>query len=172
MTGTPIPLPSAADNERTNTMSKRKPFSVHDLYPADYCFDYDAFKADPENYVFTPEDCAYLNAMELEEYELEVPMTPYEKRLLRNWVASGHSVHENAGSKYICLAGGSPPFDFLDVYRMDRKIRHDMKGMSEAEQEAYLKAYTGWHDDADPVPFFDEDDGADSSPIFDPFVQD
>ena len=43
-------------------------------------------------------------------------MTPYEKRLLRNWVASGHSVHENAGSKYICLAGGSPPFDFLDVY--------------------------------------------------------
>lgn len=62
--------------------------------------------------------------------------------------------------------------DFLDVYRMDRKIRHDMKGMSEAEQEAYLKAYTGWHDDADPVPFFDEDDGADSSPIFDPFVQD
>ena len=40
-------------------MSKRKPFSVHDLYPADYCFDYDAFEADPENYVFTPEDCAY-----------------------------------------------------------------------------------------------------------------
>ena len=54
-------------------MSKRKPFSVHDLYPDDYCFDYDAFKADPENYVFTPEDCAYLNAMELEKYELRFP---------------------------------------------------------------------------------------------------
>lgn len=173
MTGTPIPLQSAADNERTNTMSKRKTLSVHDLYPADYCFDYDTFAADLENYVFTPDDCAYLNALELEKYELEVPMTPYEKRLLRNWVASGHSVHENAGSKYICLAGGSPPFDFLDVYRMDREIRHDMKGMSKAEQESYLKAYTGRHDDdADPVPFFDEEGGDDASPIFDPFVQD
>ena len=96
-----------------------------------------------------------------------------EKRLLRSWVASGHSVHENADSKYICLAGGSPPFDFLDVYRMDREIQRDMKGMSEAEQEAYLKAYTGWHDDAaDSIPFWDEDDGADASLIFGPFVQD
>ena len=50
-------------------MATRKRFSVHDLYPADYCFDWDAFEADPEHYQFTAEDIAYSNAMELEEYE-------------------------------------------------------------------------------------------------------
>ena len=77
-------------------MARRKRFSVHDLYPEDYCFDYDAFEADPENYKFTAEDNAYLNAIELERYEDTVPMTPYERRLLRRWVISGHSVHEPA----------------------------------------------------------------------------
>lgn len=128
-------------------MKRNKVFNVHDLYPADYCFDYEAFSADPEAYVFTPDDIAYLNAMELERYEREVAMSPYEKRLLRSWVVSGHSPRENAGSKYICLTG-SEPYDFLDVYRMDREIRRDMKGMSKAGQEAYLKEYTGWRDDA------------------------
>lgn len=128
-------------------MKRNKVFNVHDLYPADYCFDYEAFSADPEAYVFTPDDIAYLNAMELERYEREVAMSPYEKRLLRSWVVSGHSPRENAGSKYICLTG-SEPYDFLDVYRMDREIRRDMKGMGKAEQEAYLKEYTGWRDDA------------------------
>jgi hypothetical protein len=28
--------------------------------------------------------------MELEKYEQETPMTPYEKRALRRWVISGH----------------------------------------------------------------------------------
>lgn len=136
-------------------MVKNKIFNVHDLYPADYCFDYEAFCADPEAYVFTSDDIAYLNAMELERYEREVPMSPYEKRLLRSWVASGHSPRENAGSKYICLAG-SEPYDFLDVCRMDREIRRDMKGMSKAEQETYLKEYTGWRDDAADETGFEE----------------
>lgn len=128
-------------------MAGNKAFNVHDLYPEDYCFDYEAFEADPEGYQFTAQDHAYLNAMELERYEREVPMSSYEKRLLRSWVISGHNPRENAGSKYICLTG-SEPYDFLDVYRMDREIRRDMKGMSKAQQEAYLKEYTGWHDEA------------------------
>ncbi len=127
-------------------MAKRKSFNVHDLYPADYHFDYEAFSVNPEAYVFTPEDIAYYNAMELERYEREVPMTPYEKSLLRKWVIAGHNPRENAGSKYICLSG-SEPYDFLDVYRMDREIRRDMKGMNKKEQEAYLKEYMGWTDD-------------------------
>ena len=61
----------------------RKSFNVHDLYPSDYCFDRAAFEADPEHYVFTADDIAYFNAMELERYELETPMTPYEKRAVR-----------------------------------------------------------------------------------------
>ena len=80
-------------------MARRKPFNVHDLYPADYCFNWEAFEADPERYVFTKDDIAYSNAMELEKYEQETPMTPYEKRALRRWVASGHSVMETPPSR-------------------------------------------------------------------------
>ena len=112
----------------------------------DYCFDYQAFAADPEGYVFIPEDIAYYNAMELERYELEVPMTYYEKKLLRQWVISGHNPRENPGSKYLCLPG-SEPYDFLTVHRMDKEIRRDMKGMSKDEQKAYLMEYMGWTDD-------------------------
>ena len=84
--------------------------------------------------------------MELEQYEANVPMTAYEKRLLRRWGALGHSPKENAGSKYLCLTG-SEGYDFLDVYRMDREIQKAMRGMDSAEQAAYLKEYTGWTDD-------------------------
>ena len=126
-------------------MAKHKIFKVQDLYPADYSFDYQTFSADPEAYVFTPEDIAYSNAMELERYEREVPMTRYERKLLREWVISGHSPSENAGSRYLCITR-SMPYDFLDVYRMDREIRTAMKGMSKAEKEAYLKEYMGWTD--------------------------
>ena len=126
-------------------MAKNRIFNVHDLYPADYCFDQAAFEADPEGYQFTADDIAYLNAMELERYEATVPMTSYEKRLLRKWVLSGHSPCENPGSRYICLTG-SEPYDFLDVYRMDREIRRDTKEMSEDQKIAYLKSYTGWTD--------------------------
>ena len=128
-------------------MARGKRFSVHGLYPEDYCFDYDAFEADPENYKFTAEDNAYLNAIELERYEDTVPMTPYERRLLRRWVISGHSVHDNPGSRYICIAGHHPVSDFLDVYRMDREIRAATRGMTPKERAAYLKDYTGWKDD-------------------------
>lgn len=127
-------------------MARYRVFSVHDLYPADYSFDYEAFSADPETYIFTADDIAYYNAMELERYEREVPMSPYERKLLRRWVISGHNPRENAGSKYLCLTG-SEPYDFLTVYRMDREIQRDMKGMKKAEQEAYLKTYMGWTDD-------------------------
>lgn len=129
-------------------MAKNKVFNVHDLYPKDYSFNYKAFEADPEGYPFTVEDYAYFNAMELEQYEANVPMSAYEKRLLRRWVASGHSPKENAGSKYLCLTG-SEGYDFLDVYRMDREIQKATRGMNKAEQTAYLKEYTGWSD-ADP----------------------
>ena len=127
-------------------MARNKVFNVHNLYPDDYCFDYEAFEADPEGYVFTPEDIAYYNAMELERYEREVPMTYYEKTLLRKWVMSGHNPREMPPSKYLCLTG-SEPYDFLDVHRMDKEIRKDMKGMSKAEQKVYLMEYMGWTDD-------------------------
>lgn len=128
-------------------MSDRKRFNVHDLYPSDYCFDWAAFEADPEHYKFTAEDIAYSNAMELERYEQETPMTPYEKRALRRWVASGHSVMETPPSKYPCVHAHYPPPCFLEVYRTDRELDAAMKGMTRKEKLAYLKEYVGFQDE-------------------------
>ena len=129
-------------------MAKRKRFNIEDLYPKDYFFDYQAFMKDPENYQFTDDDYAYQNAMDLKRYEEEVPMTYYEKTLLRKWVMAGHNPCENPGSKYLCLTG-SEPMDFLDVYRLDKEIRQEMKGMTKAQQEVYLKELMGWTDEAE-----------------------
>ena len=52
--------------------------------------------------------------LELEEYEVITPMTEQERAALRDWVASGRSVHENGW--YACWDGGIP-MDFLDAYR-------------------------------------------------------
>jgi hypothetical protein len=127
-------------------MARNKAFNVHDLYPADYCFNYQAFCNNPEAYVFTPEDIAYINVMELGRYGREVPMAYYEKTLLRKWAMSGHSPRETPPSRYLCLTG-SEPYDFLDIHRMDKEIRRDMRGMSKAGQKACLMEYMGWTDD-------------------------
>ena len=126
-----------------NIKPKRKKFSIHDLYPEDYCFDWEAFNKDPEHYVFTKEDIAYHNAMELEKYENTTPMTPGEKWALRNWVKSGHSVRETPPSRYACAHCSYPAPDFLDVYRIDKELDAATKGMSEEETLAYLQEYTG-----------------------------
>ena len=118
-------------------MAKRKRFNIEDLYPKDYFFDYAEFMKDPENYQFTEADYAYQNAMDLKKYEEEVPMTYYEKTLLRKWVMDGHNPRENPGSKYLCMTG-SEPMDFLDVYRLDKEIEQEMKGMTKAQKEVYL----------------------------------
>ena len=130
-------------------MPKRKKFDIHDLYPKDYHFDWDAFEKNPEGYKFTEADIAYSNAMDLERFEEEVQMTPYEKRAVRRWVMDGHSPYENPGSKYLCMTG-SEPYDFLTVYRMDKELEQDMKGMNKAQKIAYLKEFMGWTDEDKP----------------------
>ena len=50
--------------------------------------------------------------------------------------------------RYLCLTG-SEPMDFLDVYRLDKEIRQEMKGMTKAQQEVYLKELMGWTDEAE-----------------------
>ena len=124
--------------------NKRKKFDIHSLYPEDYRFDWRSFEADPDNYVFTKEDIAYGNAMELERYEQETPMTPYEKRALRRWVASGHSVMEPPPSRYACVYCKTPPPGFLEVYRTDRELDAATKGMSKGEKTRYLQEYAGF----------------------------
>ena len=58
----------------------------------------------------------------------------------------GHNPRENPGSKYLCMTD-SEPIDFLDVYRMDKEIKEEMKGMTKAQREAYLKEFMGWTDE-------------------------
>ena len=130
-------------------MAKRKIFDIHALYPADYCFDWEAFEADPEHYEFSADDIAYTNAMELERYEQETPMTPNEKRALSRWVASGHSVRETPPSRYACVCPSHPEPDFLEVYRTDKELDKATKGMSAEERIAYLKNYIGYVDETE-----------------------
>lgn len=134
--------------EKTHRNRKKK-FDIHSLYPEDYCFDWQSFEADPGRYVFTKDDIAYGNAMELERYELETPMTPYEKRALRRWVASGHSVMEPPPSRYACVHCKTPPPDFLEVYRTDRELDAATKGMSKEEKKRYLLEYAGFPAETD-----------------------
>jgi len=92
-----------------------------------------------------PSDSAEIllqNIRDFENYERKVPMTPAEKRALRKWVASGHSVRESPGSRYIFDIG----MDFLDVYRADHEIAAATRGMTKAEKIAYIKEYTGYKD--------------------------
>lgn len=124
-------------------MSGKKHFSIHDLYPSDYCFDWTTFEADPEHYIFSEDDLAYFNAIELERFERETPMTSYEKRAVRKWVCSGHSVMETPPSKYPCVHSCYPPPGFLDVYRIDKELDAAMKGMTRKEKIAYLMEYMG-----------------------------
>jgi len=79
---------------------------------------------------------------EYEKYVESTKLTPYERRLLREWVSDGHSVTESAGSCYLCEC--YPPKDFIETHREDKFIRNEMKGMSRAEKEAYLKEYMGY----------------------------
>ena len=78
-------------------------YTIQELYEKydDYLFDWETFYRDPERYTFTEDDIMYWNLRELKNYEFDVPMTPAEKRALRKWVASGHSVHEPRGSRYV-----------------------------------------------------------------------
>ena len=97
------------NTQEVGNYGENKVFNVHDLYPANYRFNYKAFYAVPEGYVFMPDDIAYFNALELERYKQEVPLTYYEKTLLRKWVISGHSPREKPPSRYLCLTDSEPP---------------------------------------------------------------
>ena len=130
-------------------MAKKKLFNIHGLYPKDYCFDWDAFEKDPEHYEFTADDITYLNAVELEEYETKVPMTTQEKRALRRWVTSGHSVQEMPPTKYACIYPSHPQPDFLEVYRTDKELDAATKGMTQEQRIAYLKEYIGFVDETE-----------------------
>ena len=84
---------------------------------------------------------------QLQAYEREVAMTGKERKALREWVRSGHSVCESPGSRYLCDMG-MPEQDFLDVYRQDQRIKKELAGKTGKEKEAWLKEYMGYEEAA------------------------
>lgn len=83
---------------------------------------------------------------ELNEYEENTHMTPGEKRALRRWVRSGHSVHDIPESRYICPCCLPPEYDFLDVYRLNKELDTATKGMRAEEKRAYVDEYFGYRE--------------------------
>lgn len=86
----------------------------------------------------------YFFDSEYRKYIASHDMTKYERRLLRQWVLSGHSVYESPGSRY--LSDGYPEPTFLETYREDKYLRECMKGMSQSDRITFLKWYTGTED--------------------------
>lgn len=84
---------------------------------------------------------------EYREYIQSTPMTAYERRLLRKWVSEGHSVYDDPGSKY--LGYSCYPMSFLSVYRMDRDLDLELRGIHGDKRIERLKEILGW---TDPTP--------------------
>ncbi len=80
---------------------------------------------------------------ELAAYEAETSMSKDERRELRDWVRSGHSVHESPGSRYMPGYGELQNEDFLDAYRDDTAIDEALEGLTDDEQLAWLKENFG-----------------------------
>ena len=101
----------------------------------------------------------YQNALneELKEYLKETKMTARERKALREWVAAGHSVHENNA---MAVSEGGYPIDFLDIYREEEELRQATKGLSPEDARKYMMDYYGYTDepsDHDPEPLDDID---------------
>lgn len=101
----------------------------------------------------------YQNALneELKEYLKETKMTVRERKALQEWVAAGHSVHENNA---MAVSDGGYPIDFLDIYREEEDLRQATKGMSPEDARKYMMDYYGYIDeprDHDPEPLDDID---------------
>jgi phosphoenolpyruvate carboxylase len=69
---------------------------------------------------------------ELVEYEKNTHMTESERRALHKWVANGHSVHQNG---FLRIDDCGIPLDFLDVYRYEKEIERDLKGLDSYEKK-------------------------------------
>ena len=94
---------------------------------------------------------------ELKEYLKETKMTAKECKALREWVAAGHSVHENNA---MAVCEGGYPIDFLDIYREEEELRQATKGMNPGDARKYMMDYYGYTDsprDNEPGPLDDID---------------
>lgn len=81
---------------------------------------------------------------EYKEYVKKTPLTPDERRALREWVKEGYSVYENSSGAWY---DGQVPVEFIEVYRDEQYIREHTKGMDPEAARKFALAYYGWDDD-------------------------
>ena len=72
---------------------------------------------------------------QLKEYEAGFTMTREERRLLHEWVASGHSPYDNGNYIY----GAGVPLDFVSALRCEQELQERFNDLSEEEKEAELQ---------------------------------
>ena len=82
---------------------------------------------------------------EYQDYIAKKPMTPYERRLVREWVKDGNSVYGCTQSRY--YGESAYPMEFLEVYRSDRAIDKELQGKTPQERESYLKDLLGYQEE-------------------------
>ena len=82
---------------------------------------------------------------EYQDYIAKKPMTPYERRLVREWVKDGNSVYGCTQSRY--YGESAYPMEFLEVYRSNRAIDKELQGKTAQEREAYLKDLLGYQEE-------------------------
>ena len=82
---------------------------------------------------------------EYQDYIAKKPMTPYERRLVREWGKDGNSVYGCTQSRY--YGESAYPMEFLEVYRSDRAIDKELQGKTPQEREAYLKDLLGYQEE-------------------------
>lgn len=94
---------------------------------------------------------------EYKEYVKKTPLTPDERKALREWVKEGYSVYENSSGAWY---DGQVPMEFIEVYRDEQYIREQTKGMTPEEARKFALSYYGWDDEP-------EDTTSSSSDILD-----
>lgn len=76
---------------------------------------------------------------EYREYISETPMTPHERRVLREWVGKCHSVYDAPVSRF--LTDLCYPRPFLEAYREEQEIKNALRKKTGNEREEWLKEY-------------------------------
>lgn len=78
---------------------------------------------------------------EYREYISEMPMSSYERSMLRKWVSEGHSVYDDPGSRYLLTS--CYPRPFLEVYREDLEITKALRGKNSCGEAGMVEGLSG-----------------------------
>lgn len=74
------------------------------------------------------------------EFFERTQMTEEERKAVKAWIKRGHCIEDPAYSPYL-PPFIEPPWNYLDVYRLEKEIDQDTAGMSLAEKGRYLRWY-------------------------------